>query len=262
MWNQLIWTINEALAAYQASDHHTSWKVAFTTIYRLKTCILVACTIPFLISIGSGLILFFVLLMSFVNLFTGDEDPFYLFDTMYEVLPIEAIETIIGSVVTVLLGIGVWFFAQRSLGPLTETYVGHIAKHVSSNLTILNEVYAKYVEFEMDSFRVNGKLLQCKAEEMRLAADLKIRLLGDTLVVVAVDDDVLLDAFNDESPSRSENDKDGGDGEQHEDACVDAERGGFIYHPVNSFTNDGNLMLMPQTEISISIDVADGVFTL
>ena len=192
IWNQLLWSINEALISYKNNADYEQWRSTFNAIYGLKLSIIIICFIPFLVSIISFMTCIFLIFISLFLTATGVDRSWYIWSGTYNMLSTEARIIVIGCYIATFIGIIILYFTQRSLKPLKKSYTINIAKYISINLRILSKVYNKNAKFDLKWIKCDNKLWNCSG--LRLSAFIDMYIL--TEIVDEIEDEIVMDSFN------------------------------------------------------------------
>ena len=130
VWNQLLWSINEALVSYRNNTDYEQWKSAFDAIYGLKLSVLFICFIPFAVSIISFITCIFLIFISLFLTATGVDHSWYVWSGTYNMLSTEARIIVICCFIATFIGIIILYLTQRSLKPLKKAYTINIAIYI------------------------------------------------------------------------------------------------------------------------------------
>ena len=198
VWNQFVMTLNESLTTYGNSDDYESWQSAYNAIHCLKLFTFFICIIPFCLIVTSIILCIFLLFWALFLVIIGVDHAFYIYIGTYNILSIEAKLILFGSYIVGVIGVIILYFTQRSLKPLQQQYVQHVARYISVNLNVLNKVYQRNISFDLKWIKIRHKLrsisCQCKTKGLRFTACIQVQFLSE--FIHAIEDGLILDALN------------------------------------------------------------------
>jgi len=192
VFNQLLWSINEALLSYKNNADYEQWKSAFGAIYGLKLSVIIICLIPFGVSLISFITCIFLIFISLFLTATGVDHSWYIWTGTYNMLSTEAQIIVIGCYIVTFIGLIILYFTQRSLKPLKKAYTINIAKYISINLNILSHIYNKNASFDMKWIKCDKKIWNCSG--LQLSAHIDMNILRE--IVDPIEDEIVMDSFN------------------------------------------------------------------